>query len=264
MTATQYTALSAAQTYPAALSSELRTKLWSMILVRLNSGQALITDQDFRAALEEDYQDLTGIAPPPEIKKRISRMVAAVNETHPETYRAQGVQNGINRAFESGVRRLKWDLAKIQEKGVPAVRRFRRQNSVRSLLREINIRTVEIDVIACVKRAIAAVGGQSRTSPVSPALPSPTAISSRLALESPGPSAPATPAPSPVVDPELQAAIEEGEVDQTEVVQRQRQQEHQRVKLEQRELEKLPDHLPSYVDRGLLTEEEASAFEQLH
>jgi len=131
MSSTENCASAEAQSQPPTLTLELRHELWARILERLNTSEVLITQQDFQAAFEQDFQHLTGIQPSPETLQTIGRMVAAVNDTHPETYLARGVQNSVNRAFEAGVRKLKWDTTKIQASGAPARHRFRKQDNIR-------------------------------------------------------------------------------------------------------------------------------------
>ena len=173
-----------AQSQPPALTLELRHELWVKILERLNTGEVLITQQDFQAAFKQDFQHLTGIQPSPETLQAIGRMVAAVNDTHPETYLAHGVQNSVSRAFEAGVRKLKWDTAKIQARGVPAIHRFRKQDNIRKLFHEMNIETLEIDIIACVQQAVRATAAQPQALPShSTSVPQPADSSSEMAVE---------------------------------------------------------------------------------
>ena len=105
------------------ISKELRLQLWHSVLARLQSGDALITNEDFQGVMEKTYQDLNGTVAPPEVRVRINQMVATVNGAYPETYVARGVQNGVTRAFEAGVRKLQWDEGTVQEKGVCYVAR---------------------------------------------------------------------------------------------------------------------------------------------
>ncbi|MBT6627599.1 MAG: hypothetical protein HOB49_11340, partial [Gemmatimonadetes bacterium] len=99
------------------LSSALRTELWTSLGDRLRGGAALCTNGDFLDTLSEIYEEITGDVAPELVRQEIQQMVAAVNQAHPETYLAKGVQNGIARAFEEGVRRLNWDIDKIQTAG---------------------------------------------------------------------------------------------------------------------------------------------------
>ena len=107
------------------LSSALRSELWSALGDRLRSGAALCTNGDFLDSLCEIYEDITGEVAPDLVRDEIREMVVAVNEAHPETYLVNGVQNGIARAFEEWVRRLNWDVDKIQIAGAETMRRFK-------------------------------------------------------------------------------------------------------------------------------------------
>ena len=167
-------------------------------------------------------------------------MVAAVNDTHPETYLAHGVQNSVSRAFEAGVRKLKWDTAKIQARGVPAIHRFRKQDNIRKLFHEMNIETLEIDIIACVQQAVRATAAQ------------PQAL--------PGHS---TSVPQPA-DSSLEMAVEKGDIDRRDAEHRVLQQQRMQDRLEDAEVAKVPDNLSSYVTRGLLTQDEAEIIGELH
>ena len=270
---------------PPALTSELRMELWSMILERLNAGDVLITQLDFQTALEEGYAALAGrketcmlipgrsrpstsrirLEPTEDTRQSLARMVTAVNDAHPDKFLGQGLQNGVNKAFETGVRRLKWDLAKIQTHGVSALRAFRRRDEVRNMLDEINVRAMEIDLVSCVKRTITVIeeqqGTDSRSAAESapPALPLPPP---RRATPPPPPK-PSAP-PPPKLRPEFKMAVEKGDVSQTDAERRILQQERQREKLQNAEVERVPENLPSYVSRGLLSKDEATAVQDLH
>ena len=232
-------------------------------LTSLNRGEVLIAQRDFETALERDYALITGDSPNDQTRRTFSRMVVAVNRNHPETYLSHGVQNSVNKAFESGVRQLRWDLAKIQAHGVPAIKAFRRQDSVRGLLQSMNIRAVEIDVLACVKRAITTVtnnGHESITPTLPPARPTPTEAG-EARPEAPAPQPQATPPTR--LRPEFQMAVEKGDISQADAERRLQQQQHQREKLQDSELAKVPQHLPSFVSRGLLSQDEADAVKAL-
>ena len=236
-----------------------------MILQRLNSGDVLISQEDFQTALEDGYAELAGVEPTEDTRQSLARMVAAVNDAHPDKYLGRGVQNGVNRAFESGVRELRWDLAKIQTHGVSALRAFRRRDSVRNMLQEINVRAMEIDLVSCVKRAITVVEQQQQAdapavNPSQQALPPPPP---RPRQPTPQPAKPSAP-PPPKLRPEFKMVVEKGDVSQADTERRILQQERQHEKLQDSEVEKVPENLPSYVARGLLTEDEATAVTDLH
>ena len=262
MTAALYSLPSAVEAQPG-LSRDLCLELWSRVLERLKQGEVLITNQDFQEAMGVEYRDLTGAAPAPEIQQRLSQIVSAVNAAYPETYVTRGVQNSVNRAFAAGVRALKWDEAKIQAKGVPAVRRFHRQGSIRDLFKVMRVRGQQINVFSCVQHAIEVLEKQqgpalSRSVPTAPAAVPWNPVPPPLA---PAPEPPPVVSPeedaSPAFEPEIQAVVDAGEIDREEADRRVQQQERRRVVLEARELESVPRNLPAYVDQGLLTKTEA-------
>ena len=249
--------------------------MWLRISERLSEGQNLVTDASFRNALEEEYQSLTGEQVSAEIRGFIQQMVASVNRRYPETYRAQGVRNEVVRAFTEGAKRLGWTAATIQEHGVRSLRRFSRQDSVRDLLEEIDIRLEPQDFIDCVMHSVEAFERQ------------PLPQSSRLpAAPASGPafqpaSAPVSrPAPAPVSrpaaafdkraveklrsDPQVQAAIDWGELDQKEFDERVGQEARRAVELEEQELAKLPQRLDAHVERKELSEGEAKKLGALY
>ena len=154
---------SSVQTNPPSLPRELCVELWSRVIERLEGREVFTTNQHFRSAIEEEYQELTGVEASTETKTYIRRMVEAVNTLHPETYLAQGVKNGVAQAFEEGVRRLKWDVAKVQASGHRAVQRFSRQDTVRDLLDKTNVRLDKSALLECVSHAVEALGRQHTT-----------------------------------------------------------------------------------------------------
>lgn len=99
-------------------------EIWARITDRLQDGEPLLTNGDFIEVAEKVYYDVTASEVSDTTRSQIRHMVEAVNRSRPDTYLAKGFQNKINSAFEEGVKRLNWDLAKIQEKGDQSLRRF--------------------------------------------------------------------------------------------------------------------------------------------
>ena len=257
------------------LPRELCVELWGRIIARLEQGESFTSNRNFQAALEEEYLEATGTGPSAETRGYIQQMVATVNSLYPNTYLSQGMQNGVTRAFEEGARKLRWDTTKIQAKGAAAIRRFSRQDTVRDALSEANVRLDRNALLNVVTRAIETIEKEERgrealaaptagqgasplaqlTPPAAPSATAPPAMSASAAA--------ATPA-APLDDPEIQEAIQDGDLSQEEVDQRVQEQEQRRGELEQQEREKLPQNLPRYVERGLITQEEADKAEVLH
>jgi hypothetical protein len=253
---------SAKRTEDSGLPSALCSELWALIIERLNSGEVLIADQQFQAAFEEDYRQLTGAAITPSIRRQLSRMIAQVNRHHPETYVAKGVQNGVSRAFGEGVRTLNWNTAKVEEKGMRSIQRFAKQDNVRDLLEEINVPLGDIDALDCIQSAV------EELAKAQPATPAPLLIPSLAEFEALSQSAPeplqakAEPEPA-LVDPDVQLAIEAGEIDEKEVARRTQQADQRQAELEAEEMAKVPQNLAAYVADGRITEEEAGKIKAL-
>jgi len=233
---------------------ELMGELWVKIAQRLSRGETLITHDHFLAAMEREFRELTGQQVTTQVRKRLLRTIMAVNNQHPETYLVQGVQNGVQQAFGKGVLQLNWDESKIQSKGTPAIRRFGRQDNVRDLLEEVNVKPNQIDSSACVKFSMDVLKEQGSGIPLPVFTPPP------LVEPLPPPPEPESQIPE---DPEVQEAIELGDVDRGEAEDRLKEQDVARTNLEKREQEKVDDRLHIYVAQGTLTDVEAEDLREL-
>jgi hypothetical protein len=243
------------------LPKHLYAALWARVIERLNQGETMVNNHQFEMALAEEYSKLLGRVPSAGVYRHIQQMVSLVNSEHPDTYLAQGLQNSVRKAFEQGVRKLKWDVAKIQERGVNALRRFSRREEVAELLDDLQLDAGQIDVLACVVSTLREMQGQrprqeSSTPATAPQL-------SWADFTDPEARQAAPDKASTAVDGELQAAVALGEVSKAELDERHRQQEGKRQEIEKREEARIPEHLPALVERGLLTQEEADKVQAL-
>jgi len=210
-----------------------------------------MTNGDFIEAAEDIYSDVTSLEVSETTRSQIREIVEAVNRSRPDTYLAKGFQNKINSAFEEGVKRLNWDLAKIQEKGAQSLRRFSQRDEIRDYLDEVNLSTDNIDVLSGVKEMVDQISGSRKERPNEPA------------VFEPPESEPAQPAAKSAEDKYVEEAVASGEVDGSEAKQRIQQQEKRRSELEAREMSKVPKNLDSLVDQGVVTEVEADKLRQL-
>ncbi|HJP31759.1 MAG TPA: hypothetical protein QGF95_14510 [Candidatus Latescibacteria bacterium] len=245
------------------LSRELRTEMWLALAARLGEGEALYSNAHFRTALLEIYQQITGQDPPASMEEEVRSMVETVNREHPETYLARAVQNGIAKAFEEGVRKNNWDLAKIQASGASALRRFSQLETVRDVLEDANLTPSQLSMVSCVQQVIEQVAPRQDTPPQPP--PSrPPAFRPDLAAQEPvaAPAAPAK-AAAEAIDPETEAAIASGDVDAEVARERAKAGEQRRAALEEQEQQKVPGRLDGLVEQGVVTEEEAGQLREL-
>lgn len=232
-------------------SSALQCELWRRILARLHSGESLITLAHYQKAMETEYQTIVQIAPSAAVKSFLRQMILKVNRKYPELFVTSGIQNGISNAFESGVRRLKWDLAKIEAKGVPAIQRFSKNENVRDLLNEVRVKTDQINMPTCLQPAI---GALNETQEEMLSLP----VSSPLAPDLLFPDF------SPPQTNSAETAPPVDDIDTEPASRRVGQQQQRRAELEKQEYQKVHTYLPAYVEQGFLSASEADLFAALH
>ena len=228
--------------------------------MRLNEGAVLVNNDQFIAAMEAEYCNITSGELTSEIRQRIRRMVVEVNNKHPDTYLILGVQNGIKKAFSEGVKRLNWDMAQIQAKGSISLRRFSRQESVRELLEEFQLHPDQLELFDCVVDLVREIGGKKpERQPANGRAKLYTATSQRATAQAkiaPAVANVASPA-SAAADAAQREAVANGEVYPVEAERRNAQQQKQRSQLSAREGQRVPQNLHSYVERGVLTADEA-------
>lgn len=186
--------------------------MWFALSARLREGEALYLNAQFRDVLLECYEQITGQTPPATVEDEVHAMVETVNREHPETYLAHAVQNGIAKAFEEGVRRQNWDLAKIQQQGARTLRRFSQQDAVRDLLQDAQINPSQLSIVNCLQQVIDQVSPRqdiaSGSAPSSPPAFRPDLAAAPVATPAARAETPETP-----VDEGMAAAIASGEVD---------------------------------------------------
>ena len=234
------------------LPDEVHAQVWDRISARLERGDALITNNDFCSALLTEYQAVTGSDASDTLRDLLRDAVIRYNREYPEHFVAHGLQNGVARAFQTGVSRLEWDVIAIKSAGERSIARFKSQDRVRGLLQEMKVSPDQIDARACVLHAIAVTSGikeplvkHPADEPVEPAV------------------APAALAAAEIGD-EAQEAIRGGEVSQADADTRAVEQSEARAAIERLELARAPQHVDSFVEQGLITSEEGETVRQLH
>lgn len=240
------------------LSREVLANIWGRVADRLQQGEVLVRNDQFQLAMEEEYRVLTGRDPQVAVCRYLGQLIEVVNGQHPDTYVMTGVQNSVNKAFDKGVRALQWSEAKIQQSGARSIKRFTQRESVRGLLDEMNVRPSQIDVLRTVQKSIESLrsSGGIGVAEVAEALNSTGEWQQTAAT----PSSPV----NVVVDREILAAIDKGDVEAGQVQRRVRQEEQKGAQIQAREMAKVPERLDGFVERGTITHDEANAFRQLH
>ena len=246
------------------LDRDVIALLWSKVVERLDKGEVLITNLHYQEAMEEDFGHINGGAPTEAKKLSINRMIAEVNRKYPETYVAKGVINAVGRAFEEGVQQLNWSVAQIQERGARSIRRFTQLDEVLDLLDEANIRPDQVDLLGCVKNVLREMESK---------LPKPAATVSvkevnRKRKTKTRPRSVEREADagsrSLVTGSELMEAVQNGEVNRDELIERSLQQKKRSAEIEAAEMAAAPERVQAYVERGLITEDEGNKVRRLN
>ena len=264
------------------LSKALWAQLWKGLLARLQAGEVMTTNEHFYWALADDYTKYTGGEPSEDVLLQMQKMVVEINAKHPETYLIQGIQNGVKKAFEDGIRKLHWDVEKIQALGTSSIRRFCEHGEVHEMLEEFNLQPDQLDLVDCIAgilhdlatakpdaeeigvakgHQIAGKQGHIDSAKMA-AINAPNILPNPATEESPVPNS--QPPPSPATSQaELKAAVASGEVDQGELNQRNSQQERLHKEIAKREAGRVDENIDGYVEMGILNEEEAGQLRAL-
>ncbi len=241
------------------LSSQLQYQLWLRIIERLQRGDALMTNRAFMRAMEEEYAVLTQSFPSANTRKSLWNMIAKVNDTHPETFLYNGVENAITRAFISNSEKMRWNSAHIEAHGLNAIRRFMR-GQMRDALRHIGVEVRRLDLVNCVRNTAKEQRERELGTSNSHGQPA-----QWLAQPTLPPAAKKTQDARPQeIGYEAQQAQSEGSLDAEEIKERHSQQQKVRAQIDQEENEKIPNRLDAYIKRGIITPGEADNLRRLY
>jgi hypothetical protein len=225
-----------------ALPEQVHNELWARIEARLSSGEVLITTEQFKQALEEEYLGITGEAPSDDLKNLFNHAVDSFNEENPDAYLLQGVQNGVIEAFRSGVERLEWNAERIESRGPNIIDNFKGRETIRNFLSSLRVAPERIDARSCVRSVI-------------------KDIKSRV--EEPQ-EAPPAPANSVTLSADAANALQDGDIDRRQVDERIAAETQVHRRIERREIQRVPRRVYKFVDQGLLSQEEVGQIVELH
>ena len=241
-----------------AVDADLHRELWQRIAGRLQRGDALITTEDFLKVLEVEYQAVTGNPVTDTLREVFGKTISSFNRENPERYVAVGVQNCVRRVFESNCFKLDWDLGQIEDVGSRSIARFKSQNLVQDLLRDVNVSTTAIDGDDCVRNAVDVVT-ERKPRTQKHELDEPLAD---VDLLEPVASEP-EPEPEPIAE-ETQEALKDGTISDGELQARQAEQDQAHDRLEHREMGRVVERVDQYVQQGYLTTDEGETVRKLH
>lgn len=242
------------------LPADIHRQLWERISARLERGDSLITTRHYLTALATEYEAITGQALTNALRDNIRDAVGSYNREYPERYVAQGVQNSVVRAFQSGCMQLDWDVLQIEDAGARSIARFKSRDWVRGFLKDVRVPPRSIREQDCVRSAMDVVSGRAERAlamdPSTPVLP-PVAVAPEPEPE-PEPALPAE-----EMSPDTVEALGDGTVSQGEVEARAREQQETYARIEKEELARAPERVDHFVRQGYLTTDEGETIRQL-
>jgi len=249
----------------AVLPDNVHSELWDRISTRLERGDALITTRDFSDAAEAEYESLTGTEVTSGLRDVLHQAISTFNRDYPERYVARGVQNGVTRAFQSGVFKLAWDVMQIESAGEHSIARFKTHDRVMDLLRDVRVPPRLIDGKSCVQHAVDVVAGRKQPLEKRPPRQS---LKPRAVLPAPPPTPPTEEPPArlpaaPPVSKEAAEAVSDGLVSQFDAEARTRDEHQTHAKIEQEQIRGAARHVTSFVGQGFITEPEGETVQQL-
>lgn len=225
-----------------ALPEEVHNELWARIETRLGSGDVLITTQQFKEALEEEYRAITGTSPSDDLKNLFDHAVDSFNEENPDIYLLQGVQNGVIQAFHSGVERLEWDTRRVEDRGPSIIENFKGREPIRLFLSSLRVAPERIDPQACVRSVVAQIETvQASPPPQPPALSQPVTLSDETAN-----------------------ALQDGDIDRRQVDERIAAEDQAQRRIERSEIQRVPRRVYNFVEEGTLSKDEGVQIVELH
>lgn len=148
-----------------ALSAELRDQLLARVSDRLQAGEVLVATGHFVKAFEEEYLQLEGEEPVPELRSQFTSAIEEINRKNPEVLVVLGVENWLVKAFMEGVRKNNWDIVVFQEQGHQALRDFIRQDRVKAVMAQLQVQAAQLNLRRCLRIAGNQVAGKTAQIP---------------------------------------------------------------------------------------------------
>ena len=248
------------QTEAVPLPSDLRFQLWRRIDRRLQRGEVLITTEHFQKAMEREFKKLVQVSPTKGIRRQLREMIAAVNDSHPETFLSLGIKNAVTKYFNDAQNRMQGQSLQDQSQALEMVSQMIRNGRIEFFLESIGVEIGERGVSPKIADAIRKIVDGQRLLPAfkeedkkvqrrrgSELIP----VKYREEEAEDKPSADA----DEVYGPEPSAAEEE---------ERGQEEEKAVEDLAESEMENAGKYLDSFLKQKLITEEEAVGLRELY
>ena len=136
------------------LPSLLKQQLWRRIGQRLDSGEVLITTEQFQRAMTKEFKRLVKTSLDWETKKRICKMILTVNEEYPETYLTLGIKNAVNKFFQDAEKSLGGEGNDVVEESKKRIKEMIKNGKSDFYLESIGVDIGNSGVPRSIERAI--------------------------------------------------------------------------------------------------------------
>ena len=240
------------------LPSLLKQQLWRRIGRRLDSGEVLITTEQFQRAMTKEFKRLVKTSPDWETKKRICKMIMAVNEEYPETYLTLGIKNAVNKFFRDAEKSLGGEGNDVVEESKKRIKQMIKNGKSDFFLESIGVDIGNSGVPRSIERAIEKIvdGQKLHAAPEvqvrSPRRrPATNMVDVRVAQAQ---------AAQEATDQEVGAPPPSREEEQERI----REDKERLEAFSKQELERAPSRFDSFVEQKLLTDEEVVSLRDLY
>ena len=241
------------------LPSDLRVQLWRRIDKRLQRGEVLITTEHFQKAMEREFKKLVLITPTRSIRRQLREMIAAVNDSHPETFLSLGIKNAVTKYFNDAQTRMQGQSLQDQSQALEMVSQMLRDGRIEFFLESIGVEIGDKGVSPKIVEAIRKIVDGQRQ------LPAFKDEEKKVRRRGSG-LIPVKPREEEEKE-ERSADAEEAygpEPSAAEDKERDKEEEKDHEELATKEMENAGKYLDSYVKQKLLTEDEAVDLRELY
>ena len=237
---------------------DFKDQILSIIGDRLGTGEVLISESQFVAAMEESFQSVSRATLDDTTKQKLVEIVRQVNTETPEVLLVPGIENWVTKSVLASVRKQDWGVTEVQERGNQLVRQFVRGEKVQALLSQLGLQASQLNLKRSYRSVLNQVAGKADVDQKRAA--------ARLAqLKTAASKMPAS------VEGEGDASaprrvtggldrLLDGPADmptEEEAQSRTAEQEHVQGAMRKAQLENLVTHLDSYVQQGMLSADDA-------
>jgi hypothetical protein len=237
---------------------------------RLQTGEVLVTAEQFVHALEEGYVALVGGEVDDNLRQQLVKFLHDANAEDPALLLAPGVENWIALSVLSQVRKAGWGITEVQEQGKQLIRTFMRTDKARALLTQLGLKSQLVNMSNCQRYVVNRIAGRQDDShkDASRRLASYAAVAAeRLATErAEAERAAADVDPSVGAEERLEALLEAPTdlPDAAETESRQQSEKLNRARLRQEQMGELIANLDNYIALGRITAEDAEGLKKSH